>query len=58
MHWIFIDFIEVKKVILHLRAEMTQEPTKSDGEAGMSNTTTRYAFTAKGVDVIIDQTLS
>ena len=37
---------------------MTQQPTKSDGEAGMSNTTTRYAFTAKGVDVIIDQTLS
>ena len=53
MHWIFIDFIEVKKVILHLRAEMTQEPTKSDGEAGMSNTTTR-CYTAKGADVILD----
>ena len=33
---------------------MTQEPTKSDGEAGMSNTTTRYAYTAKGADFILD----
>ena len=32
---------------------MTQEPTKSDGEAGMSNTTTR-CYTAKGADVILD----
>ena len=40
-----------KKVIFHLRAEMSEEPPKSNGEAGMSNTD---PHTAKGVFVLLD----
>ena len=44
-------FYSNKKVIFHLRAEMSEEPPKSNGEAGMSNTD---AHTAKGVLVLLD----
>ena len=50
-----IDYIQIKKVIFHLRAEIAPGPSKSNGEAGMSNTQrTRTPFTAKGGLVDID----